>query len=194
MLLIAGCHRTIEPVEPVPPIGTAYLRVEYEGKKSTYVEGKNGIILSSSFGSFINNSNMVGMGGGIKDSINNIDWTILFYFKAADYQKNTGNFTKLFDSGDYNYLLLDKDYNPIGEKGVVISTSSPLDTSTTYRKANTTLLQKDDRPRLLEVKKAYFYNLTYDRFIWVEGKFESWMSDNKKIKGEFRIKVQHDLQ
>ncbi|WP_138991496.1 hypothetical protein [Larkinella sp. C7] len=194
LLLFVGCHRSVEPLVPEPPIGKAYIRVEYDGKTYNYVEGKKGIIASTNFSSFLNNTTIVGMGGALRDSINNIDWGIVFYFKTEEYQKNTGNFTKLFDAGKFDYLLLDKSYKPIGERGVVITTSSPLDTSTTYRRANTTLLQKDDRVRVLEVKKAYFYNLTYDRFIWVEGNFESWMSGNKKIKGVFRIKVQHDLK
>ncbi len=196
-LLLAGCHRISDPdpIEPdfeEPPIGTSFISVEYDGKRVDYVDGKKRIASQgTTFSSFSGNPNIAGLGETLKDSVTGTSWTILFYFKPDELQKNTGNFTKLFNAGTYSYLLQDKDYNPVGERGVAISTSTAVNSNSGI--GNTTLILRDDRTRLFEVKKAYFYSLTHDRLIWVEGSFESWMAGDKKVKGKFRVKVQHNL-
>jgi hypothetical protein len=193
VLVLVGCHRTVDPTFEEPPIGTSFITVEYDGKQFNYVDGKNGVkSLGRSFGAFSNDSTVAGLGEALEDTIGGTTWTILMYFTPEELRKNTGNFTKLFDAGSYDYLLLDKNFSVLGNRGAVISTVSSID-SIGYGVGNTTLIEKDDRPRLFQIEKAYFYNLTYDELIWVEGTFDGWMSNDQRIKGKFRIKVQHFL-
>lgn len=171
--------------------------VEYNGKKSIFVDGKNAFLSGLSSGD-INRPDIQGLGGSLTDTTDGTSWGILFYDKVENFKKNTGNITKLFDAGEHDYLLLGRKYEIIGNRGVVVSTDTPIKEVPGTSDGNTTQIQKDDRPRKFQVEKAYFYNTTSDntsdRFIWVEGTFDTWMNNNKKAEGEFRIQVQVDLQ
>ena len=198
-LLTIGCRESINSIKPaeaefVEPVeGVSFISAEYEGKRFDYVEGKNGVrSLGISFSNFSSYTTIVGFGEALKDSSSGTTWRVSFYFTQDELKKNIANSTNLFYSGNYTYLFTDTNYNPMGARGTEIEISTPVDSS--YSLSNTTLIQKDERPRSFTVNKVYFNDLTNNqlpiRLIWLEGSFEGWMMDNKKVKGRFRIKTQ----
>ncbi len=188
---LVSCRK--QTVDPIPPLGTSYLTAEVNGKKNTYVEGDNDIELSGRFNFSVLHPNP-GHGAGFRNLTDGSDWSIYFFFTPEEYQKNTGNFPKLFDAGKFDFIKLDKNYQYTNIRGVEIIKSQKNENGDQWR---STSYQQNERPQLFEVTKAYFYGQTYDRFIWVEGTFDCWVGnfyETEHIKGKFRIKVQHDLQ
>ncbi|NIJ55229.1 hypothetical protein [Dyadobacter arcticus] len=194
LALLTACKhkRDVDPVENVP-IGKAFVTIESEEKKETYIEGNSGIE-SLNLANFSTENANPGHGGGI--SINGKDrWEFYFYYSEDEYYANTGNFTKLFHSGPFEFIKLNRDFKFLNIRGVeIIKRYTNADGSGGYK---STVYQEDLSPQKFEVTNAYFYNETYDRFIWVEGTFEcgiGYFDDIKPVKGRFRIKVQHNLE
>ncbi len=190
LLILAGCKKKSVDPEPLVPMGKAFITIETDGKKQTYVEGNPGVESLNIFGTSTKHDN-VGHGGGIR--IDKVSWEFFFYFPREEYLSNTGNFAKLFKPGKLDYLTLDRSFNYTKINGVTINRGEQV-TANTGRYANSEY-QENSNPQNFEISDAYFYNSTYDRFIWVEGSFDcsiGFFDDLKKVKGKFRIKVQHN--
>lgn len=192
-LTLNGCRKE-ESVEPtIPPLGKSFLSVEVNGKKQMYVEGEDNMTLFSSF-QFSTEHPNPGHGASFENADGTINWGFFFFFTPEEYKQNTGNYPLLFKSGKHDFVKLDKSYQYLKIRGVEIRKTEKTALGTPWK---STAYQQNEQPQEFEVTDAYFYNLTYDRFIWVEGKFDCWIGDfveAEHIKGTFRIKVQHDLQ
>lgn len=196
LVLLFSCKKTPEmrPSFQEPPMGISYVYVEQDNQEILYQEGAEHIEIGGSFVSSTKHNNL-GNGMVFRNTATATHWRINFFFSEEEYKKNTGNFTKLFNEGNYPFIRLDKEYNYTVTKGVEIETCQQL--SEFFCQGGSTSYQQSEQPQKFTVTKAYFYNLTYDRFIWVEGEFDCWLNDAgfnnaKRIKGKFRIKVQHD--
>lgn len=190
LVLLTGCRKKNVDPEPQIPFGKAFITIETDGKKQTYIEGEAGVEPLNIFGTSTQHANK-GHGGGIK--INDVSWEFFFYFTKEEYEQNTGNFSKLFKPGKLPYLSLDRSFNYTNIYGVTINRGQQL-TDSTGTRANSEY-QENNKPQDFEITDAYFYNSTYDRFIWVEGTFDcsiGFFNDLKRIKGKFRVKVQHN--
>ena len=194
LALLTACKKKqeVDPVEEVP-IGKAFVSIESDEKKETYVEGSPGIESLNLFMSSTQQPNP-GHGGGI--SVKGKEaWEFFFYYSEDEYYANTGNFTKLFHPGPFDFIKLDRNFNFLNIKGVeIVKRHTDADGTQGW---GSTVYQENVLPQKFEITNAYFYNETYDRFIWVEGTFECGLGffDNiKPVKGKFRIKVQHNLE
>ncbi len=202
LLLLTGCQELVTPIKPAvpvevefvePPEGVSFIVGECNGRRFTYVDGQDGVkSMGISFSSFSNMPAIVGFGETLKDTLNNSVWNLVFYFKTEEFKKNISNSTKLFYAGDYQYLLLDQNYNPVGNRGVQLSTGTYNGSGSGI--GNTTLIQADAHSRVFTVERVYFNNLPNPQLlnplIWIEGSFESWMASDVNVKGQFRIKTQ----
>ena len=190
LILLSGCRKKNIDPEPEIPLGKGFITIETDGKKETFVEGDPGVELLNIFGTSTQHENK-GHGGGIR--IKDVSWEFFFFFTQEEYQLNTGNFSKLFKPGKLPYLSLDRSFNYTNIYGVTINRGQQL-TDSTGKYANSEY-QENSKPQDFQITDAYFYNSTYDRFIWVEGTFDSsigFFDDLKRVKGKFRVKVQHN--
>jgi hypothetical protein len=116
-------------------------------------------------------------------------------FTRQEWLLNSGHSTKLLKPGSYDFLFRDKSYQLTSSKGAVIETIKWVDGSTGL--SNSTLTEQDSKFRSFAISKVYYNNLMNSQslhpLIWIEGSFEGWMRDDKKIKGKFRIKTQPNL-
>ena len=192
--LLTGCKKKqeIDPSEQIP-IGKAFVSIESDGKKETYIEGNPGVESLNLFMSSTEQPNP-GHGGGI--SVKGKEaWEFFFFYTEEEYYANTGNFTKLFRPGPFDFIKLDRNFKYLNIKGVeIVKRQSDATGNSGW---GSTVYQENILPQKFEVTNAYFYNETYDRFIWVEGTFEcgiGFFDAIKPVKGKFRIKVQHNLE
>lgn len=204
LLLLMGCHELLTPIQPSkipgvvfvePPEGVSFISAQYEGKRYDYVDGQNGVkSMGVSFSSFSGTPNLVGFGEALLDSLNRTRWDILFYFTADEFKKNINNSTKLFYAGEYKYLLKDSNFDPIGNRGTEIGTITYDGGGSGHGLSNTTMIPAHKRSQSFKVERVYYSKLTDPQLrwplIWLEGSFEGWMMDDKKVKGRFRIKTQ----
>ena len=113
--LLTGCKKKqeIDPSEQIP-IGKAFVSIESDGKKETYIEGNPGVESLNLFMSSTEQPNP-GHGGGI--SVKGKEaWEFFFFYTEEEYYANTGNFTKLFRPGPFDFIKLDRNFKYLNIK------------------------------------------------------------------------------
>ncbi|GAB3011649.1 hypothetical protein GCM10027185_02010 [Spirosoma pulveris] len=138
---------------------------------------------------------VAGLGESLLDSLTNTQWTIMLCFTRQEWLFNQSNSTNLLKSGSYDFLYQDSCYHLTGSRGAVIKTIKWADDGNGL--GNSTLIEQENKTRSFTISRVYYNNLTNAQLlyplIWIEGSFDRWMRDDKRIKGKFRIKMQPNL-
>ncbi len=187
ILIFLGACRN----EDVIPESKAFLKFEMDGKVHKLVEGDPDVNVGGVFSSSTENT-YIGHGASFREANGN-NWSIRFFFDQTEFENNIENSANLFKVGQYDFVKLDENYQPLSPRGVEIGYSYPIPDYDGYNFALYSRNSNNPAPQHFEVTKVYFDDISTDRFIWVEGNFDVFVGSKereKRIKGDFRVMVQ----